>query len=65
MALFEYDIVFISQKAIKARLGFDCTNNMAKYGACAMGITMALEHQVKELKVFADPTLVIYQLCGE
>ncbi|RDX90050.1 Retrovirus-related Pol polyprotein from transposon 17.6, partial [Mucuna pruriens] len=47
------------------RLGFDCTNNMAKYEACAMGIMMALEHQVKELKVFGDSALVIYQLRGE
>ncbi|RDX92350.1 Pol polyprotein, partial [Mucuna pruriens] len=48
-----------------ARLRFDCTNNMAKYEACAMRIMMALEHQVKELKVFDDSTLVIYQLHGE
>ncbi|RDX74497.1 hypothetical protein CR513_45751, partial [Mucuna pruriens] len=32
-----------------ARLGFDCTNNMAEYEACVMGITMAIEHQVKML----------------
>ncbi|RDX78072.1 hypothetical protein CR513_41701, partial [Mucuna pruriens] len=46
-------------------LGFDCTNNMAEYKACAMGIMMALEHQVKELKVFDDSLLAIYQLHGE
>ncbi|RDX77614.1 hypothetical protein CR513_42233, partial [Mucuna pruriens] len=48
-----------------ARLGFECTNNMAEYEACAMGITMAMEHQVKKLKVFRDLVLVIYQLRGE
>ncbi|RDX64789.1 Retrovirus-related Pol polyprotein, partial [Mucuna pruriens] len=48
-----------------ARLGFDCTKNMAEYKACAMGIMMALEHQLKKLKVFEDSTLVIYQLRGE
>ncbi|RDY10320.1 rnhA, partial [Mucuna pruriens] len=48
-----------------ARLGFDCTNNMAKYEACAMGITMAIEHKIKKLKVFGDSALVIYQLCRE
>ncbi|RDX80443.1 hypothetical protein CR513_39003, partial [Mucuna pruriens] len=48
-----------------AKLGFDCTNNMAKYEACAMAITMAIEHQVKRLKVFGDLVLVIYQLRGE
>ncbi|RDX72857.1 hypothetical protein CR513_47601, partial [Mucuna pruriens] len=48
-----------------ARLGFDCTNNMVEYEACAMGITMAIEHQVSRLKVFGDSTSVIYQLGGE
>ncbi|RDX75788.1 hypothetical protein CR513_44290, partial [Mucuna pruriens] len=37
-----------------AKLGYDYTNNMAKYEACAMGITMAIEHQVKMLRVFGD-----------
>ncbi|RDX90425.1 Retrovirus-related Pol polyprotein from transposon opus, partial [Mucuna pruriens] len=45
-----------------ARLGFDCINNMVEYEACAMGITMAIDHQVKKLKVFGDLMLVIYQL---
>ncbi|RDX66414.1 putative protein K02A2.6, partial [Mucuna pruriens] len=48
-----------------AKLSFDCTNYMAEYEACAMGITMAIEHQVKTLRVFGDSTLVIYQLRGE
>ncbi|RDX83081.1 Gypsy retrotransposon integrase-like protein 1, partial [Mucuna pruriens] len=38
---------------------------MVEYEACAMGITMAIEHQVKKLKVFGDSTLVIYQLHRE
>ncbi|RDX92298.1 Gypsy retrotransposon integrase-like protein 1, partial [Mucuna pruriens] len=33
-----------------ARLGFDCTNNMAEYEACAIGITMAIEYQIGKLK---------------
>ncbi|RDY08451.1 hypothetical protein CR513_07295, partial [Mucuna pruriens] len=49
----------------KGQLGFDCTNNMAKYDACAMGIIMAIEHQISRLKVFGDSALVIYQLRGE
>ncbi|RDX78736.1 hypothetical protein CR513_40934, partial [Mucuna pruriens] len=35
----------------KIGLGFDYTNNMVEYEACAMGIMMALEHQVRELKL--------------
>ncbi|RDY01466.1 Retrovirus-related Pol polyprotein from transposon 17.6, partial [Mucuna pruriens] len=30
-----------------ARLGFDCTNNMAEYEACAMGITMAVDSAIR------------------
>ncbi|RDY11095.1 hypothetical protein CR513_04297, partial [Mucuna pruriens] len=45
-----------------AKLGFDCTNNMAEYEACTMGIAMALEHQVKRLGVYGDSAVVIYQL---
>ncbi|RDX73065.1 Retrovirus-related Pol polyprotein from transposon 17.6, partial [Mucuna pruriens] len=37
-----------------ARLGFDCTNNMAEYEACAMGITMAIEHQIGKLKLYGE-----------
>ncbi|RDX63077.1 hypothetical protein CR513_58534, partial [Mucuna pruriens] len=48
-----------------AKLGFDYTNNMAKYKAYTMGITMAIEHQVKVLRVVNDSTLVIYQVHGK
>ncbi|RDX83398.1 hypothetical protein CR513_35668, partial [Mucuna pruriens] len=48
-----------------ARSGFDCTNNMAKYEAYAARVLMAVEYQVKNLKVFDNSVLVIYQLCEE
>ncbi|XP_006575899.1 uncharacterized protein LOC114373843 [Glycine soja] len=32
------------------RLGFDCTNNIAKYEACALGIRAAIDFRVKLLK---------------
>ncbi|RDX97719.1 hypothetical protein CR513_19470, partial [Mucuna pruriens] len=38
---------------------------MAEYEACTMGITMAIEYQVKTLKVFDDSTIVIYHLRRE
>ena len=47
------------------RLCFDCTNNMAKYETCAMGIWAAIEFRVKQLKVYGDSTLIIHQLKGE
>jgi len=33
-------------------LGFDCTNNMAKYEACTLGIQAAIDFNVKLLKVY-------------
>ena len=48
-----------------ARLGFDCTNNMAEYEACALGIQAAIDFDVKLLKVYGDSALVIRQLRGE
>ena len=48
-----------------ARLGFDCTNNMVEYEACALGIQAAIDINVKLLKVYGDSALVIHQLRGE
>ncbi|XP_052489890.1 uncharacterized protein LOC128042549 [Gossypium raimondii] len=47
------------------KLDFDCTNNMAKYEACIMGIRVAIEREIKVLEVYEDSALVIYQLRGE
>ena len=47
-----------------ARLGFDCTNNMAEYEACALGVHAAIDFNVKLLKVYGDSALVIHQLGG-
>ncbi|XP_006599878.1 uncharacterized protein LOC114389865 [Glycine soja] len=47
------------------RLGFDCTNNMAEYKACALKIQLAIDFNVKLLKVYEDSALVIHQLKGE
>ncbi|XP_012477673.1 uncharacterized protein LOC105793293 [Gossypium raimondii] len=48
-----------------SKLDFDCTNNMAEYEACIMGIRAAIERKIKVLKVYGDSVLVIYQLKGE
>ncbi|KAE8708450.1 high mobility group B protein 6-like [Hibiscus syriacus] len=48
-----------------SRLNFDCTNNMAEYEACVLGLRAAVERKVKMLKVYGDSALVIYQLMGE
>ncbi|KAK5826635.1 hypothetical protein PVK06_021561 [Gossypium arboreum] len=48
-----------------SKLDFDCTNNMAEYEACIMGIRAAIEHKIKVLEAYGDSALVIYQLKGE
>nr|XP_012466222.1 unnamed protein product [Gossypium raimondii] len=50
---------------IASKLDFDCTNNIAEYEACIMGIRVAIERKIKVLKVYGDSALVIYQLKGE
>ena len=43
-----------------ARLGFDCTNNMVEYEACTLGIQVAIDFNVKLLKVYGDSALVFH-----
>ncbi|KAG8503896.1 hypothetical protein CXB51_001830 [Gossypium anomalum] len=47
------------------KLDFDCTNNMAEYEACIMGIRAAKERKIRTLEVYGDSALVIYQLRNE
>ncbi|KAA3481966.1 gag/pol polyprotein [Gossypium australe] len=47
------------------KLDFDCTNNMAEYEACIMGLRAAIERKIRVLEVYGDSVLVIYQLKGE
>ncbi|XP_040931964.1 uncharacterized protein [Gossypium hirsutum] len=48
-----------------SKLDFDCTNNMAEYEACIMGIRAAIKRKIKVLEVYGDSALVIYQFNGE
>ena len=47
------------------KLSFDCTNNVAEYEACVMGLQVAIEKKIKKLTVYGDSALVICQLNGE
>ena len=47
------------------RLDFNCTNNVEEYEACAMGLQAVIDKGVKQLEVYEDSVLVIYQLQGE
>ncbi|KAA3478347.1 RNA-directed DNA polymerase (Reverse transcriptase), Ribonuclease H [Gossypium australe] len=50
---------------LTSKLDFDCTNNMAEYEACILGIRAAIERKIGTLEVYGDSALVIYQLKGE
>ncbi|KAK5835311.1 hypothetical protein PVK06_010999 [Gossypium arboreum] len=48
-----------------ARLNFFCTNNIAEYEACIMGLRAAIERNIEILEVYGDSALVVYQIRGE
>ncbi|XP_027337846.1 uncharacterized protein LOC113851538 [Abrus precatorius] len=50
---------------ITTRLSFNCTNNVAEYEACVLGIQAAIESKAKILEVYGDSALVIHQSQGE
>ncbi|XP_052874827.1 uncharacterized protein LOC128280640 [Gossypium arboreum] len=43
------------------KLNFDCTNNMAEYEACVMGIRASVERKIKVLEEIRDPKLINYR----
>ena len=54
-----------SHTPFTARLCFNCTNNMAEYEACIMGLKAAIILRIKFLNVFGDSALVISQIKWE
>ena len=50
---------------VSAKLVFSCTNNVAKYEACILGLQLALSMKVKRLQVYGDSMLIILQTTGE
>ncbi|PKI60085.1 hypothetical protein CRG98_019520, partial [Punica granatum] len=48
-----------------AIIDFPCTNNMAEYEACILGLQVAIDFKVKELEVFGDSMLTIFQTLGQ
>ena len=51
-------------KHYTARLCFHCTNNVAEYDACILGLEAAIDLRIKYLTMYGDSTLVIYQVNG-
>ncbi len=50
---------------IAVRLHFLCTNNIAEYEACIIGLKAAIDLGIDELEVYGDSTLVIFQATGD
>lgn len=48
-----------------AILFFDCTNNMAEYEACILGLEASTELRIKILEIYGDLALVICQINGK
>ena len=48
-----------------AKLSFDCTNNVAEYEACVLGLQAAIKKKIRGLIVYGDSALVICQLNEE
>ncbi|XP_055806917.1 uncharacterized protein LOC129875663 [Solanum dulcamara] len=48
-----------------AKFKFLCTNNMAEYEACILGLRMAVDMNIQELLVIGDSDLLIHQVQGE
>ncbi|PKI42305.1 hypothetical protein CRG98_037305 [Punica granatum] len=50
---------------VAAKVDFSCTNNVAVYEACILGLQAAIDFKVKELEVFGDSMLTIFQTLGQ
>ncbi|XP_070013476.1 uncharacterized protein [Nicotiana sylvestris] len=50
---------------VSAKLRFPCTNNIAEYEACIMGLNLAIDMNIQELLVIGDSDLLVHQVQGE
>ncbi|XP_070008629.1 uncharacterized protein [Nicotiana sylvestris] len=50
---------------VSTKLRFSCTNNMAEYEACILGLRLAIDMNVQELLVIGDSDLLVHQVLGE
>ncbi|XP_070017302.1 uncharacterized protein [Nicotiana sylvestris] len=46
---------------VSAKLRFPCTNNMAEYESCILGLKMTVDINIQELLVIGDSDLLIHQ----
>ncbi|XP_075105025.1 LOW QUALITY PROTEIN: uncharacterized protein LOC107765109 [Nicotiana tabacum] len=60
-----WKLFFDGAANMKARLRFYCTNNMAEYEACILGLRLAIDMGVQEILVLGDSNLLVHQIQGE
>ncbi|XP_048134005.1 uncharacterized protein LOC125314825 [Rhodamnia argentea] len=48
-----------------AKLLFPCTNNIAEYEACILGLQAAMEMEIRRLQVYGDSALIILRTEGK
>ncbi|XP_070046772.1 uncharacterized protein [Nicotiana tomentosiformis] len=62
-------VVLISETGqhypVTAQLRFYCTNNMAEYEACILGLRLAVDMGVQKILVLGDSDLLVHQIRGE
>ncbi|PKI71911.1 hypothetical protein CRG98_007679 [Punica granatum] len=47
---------------IALKINFPCTNNVAEYEVCILGLQATITFKIKELEVFSDSILTIFQM---
>ncbi|XP_070040706.1 uncharacterized protein [Nicotiana tomentosiformis] len=47
---------------VSTELIFSCTNNMAEYEACILGLNLAVDMNIQELLVIGDSDLLVHQV---
>ncbi|XP_039169208.1 uncharacterized protein LOC120293587 [Eucalyptus grandis] len=50
---------------VAAKLTFPCTNNIAKYEACILGLQAAIDMKIRKLQVYGNSALIILQIEGK
>ncbi|XP_070048897.1 uncharacterized protein [Nicotiana tomentosiformis] len=50
---------------VSAKIRFPCTNNMAEYEACILGLMLTIDMNVQELLVIGDSDLLVHQVFDE
>jgi ribonuclease HI len=60
--LFYFSIELFEATYFSYRLEYDCTNNIVEYKALLIGLNLALDRNIKCLKVIGDSDLVVSQV---